>query len=70
MGGDQLQNAPYLLTRKQAAERYNMSQRQFDALYRRHPDFPILYIGKRVMVHREQADAFFTRYIRDVIEMD
>lgn len=61
---------PYLLSRSEAAARYGLSQRQFDELYRRHPDFPVLRIGRRVMVHREGADAFFTRAIRDVIDMD
>lgn len=61
---------PFLISRSQAARRYGMSQRQFDELYRRHPEFPVLHIGRRVMVHREEADAFFTRNIRDVIEMD
>lgn len=61
---------PFLLSRSEAAARYGLSQRQFDELYRRHPDFPIVHIGRRVMVYRDGADAFFTRYIGDVIEMD
>lgn len=61
---------PYLLSRSQAAKRYGMSQRQFDELYRTHPEFPVLHIGRRVMVHREGADAFFTQNIREVIETE
>ena len=62
--------SPFLLSRAAAAKRYGMSQRQFDDLYRQHPEFPILHIGRRGMVHRDEADAFFTKYIRDVIEVD
>lgn len=61
---------PFLLSRNEAAKRYGMSLRKFDELYRTHPEFPILHIGRRVMVHRDEADAFFTRNIREVIEMD
>ena len=64
-----LDDAPYLLTRTQAARRYSLAQRIFAEIYRRDPDFPIIRVGKRVMVHREQADAYFTRFIRDEIEV-
>lgn len=60
---------PFLLTRQQAAKRYGIAQRCFDEIYRRDPEFPIIRVGKRVMVHRERADAYFTRYIREVIEV-
>lgn len=62
--------APYLLTRKAAAHRYSMSIRQLDELYRRNPEFPILRIGHKVLIHRDEADAYFTRNIREVIEMN
>ena len=70
MEGATYEEAPFLLSRSQAAKRYGMSLRQLDELYRRHEEFPILHIGRRVMVHRDEADAYFTRYIRDVIEVD
>lgn len=54
---------PYLLTRKQAAERYGISLRQLEELYRRHPDFPVLRAGRKVLIHREQADKWFTDWI-------
>lgn len=62
--------APYLLTRKQAAKRYGIAQRCFDEIYRRDPEFPIIRVGKRVMVHRDEADNYFTRNIREVIEVN
>ena len=62
--------APYLLTRAAAARRYSMSQRQFDELYRTCPEFPTIRLGHRVLVHREQADAWFTERIGDEIELD
>jgi len=67
---DMYDDAPYLLTRKQATVRYNLSQRQLDNLYRRDEEFPVLRVGHKVLIHRERADAYFTRYIRDVIETD
>lgn len=60
--------APYLLSRAEAALRYGISQRQLDELYRRYPEFPILRIGRRVMIHREEADAFFTQRIHEEID--
>ena len=64
-----LNEAPYLLTREQAAKRYGLAQRVFDEVYRRDPEFPTLRIGKRVMVHRDKADEYFTRRIGEVIEV-
>ena len=57
------EQVPYLLTRKAAAERYSLSERDLDRLYRSHPEFPIIRKGRRVLIHRERADAFFTAYI-------
>ena len=65
-----INDTPYLLSRREASHRYGMSQRQLDELYRRDPEFPVLRIGRRVMVHRDEADAYFTRYIREVIELN
>ena len=62
-----LDDAPYLLTRSAAAYHYSLSERELDRLYRSHPEFPIIRKGRRVLIHREGADAFFTRYIGDDI---
>lgn len=61
------EDTPYLLTRKAAAQRYSLSERELDRLYRSHPEFPIIRKGRRVLIHRDGADAFFTRYIGDDI---
>lgn len=66
----EMAEAPFLLSRKAAAARYSLGQRTLDDLYRRDPEFPALRVGKKVLIHREQADAYFTRYIRDVIETE
>ena len=60
--------APYLLTRKAAAHRYSISEKELDRLCRQFPEFPSLKVGRKRLIHREGADAFFTRNIRDVIE--
>ena len=65
-----MENTPYLLTRKAAATRYSISTRQLDEIYRKDPEFPILRVGRKVLVHREGADSYFSRYIRDTIETD
>lgn len=62
--------APYLLTRVQATKRYNISLRTLVELYRRDPEFPVLRVGKKVLVHRDGADDYFTRNIREVIETE
>lgn len=61
---------PYLLDREKAADRYGMSVRSLEDLYRRHPDFPIIRRGRRVMIHRQRADEWFDSYIGDEIPMD
>lgn len=63
------EEAPFLLTRKAATERYSISLRQLDELQRRDPEFPVLRVGRKVLIHRDGADAYFTRYIREVIEV-
>ena len=61
-------SAPYLLTRKQAAERYGLSVRGLEELYYRHPEFPVVRVGRKVLVHREKADEFFSSYINGTVE--
>jgi hypothetical protein len=39
-------------------------------MYKRHPDFPIIRRGKRVMIHRPKADAWFDEYVGSEIDMD
>lgn len=58
----------YLLTRVQASKRYGLPQRSFDDLYRADPTFPVIRIGKRVMIHRELADKYFTEKLLTEIE--
>ena len=56
----------YLLTRKQAAQRYGMSVRGLEEYYKRHPGFPLVRLGPRnVKIHREQADAWFDRLVEE-----
>lgn len=62
--------APYLLTRKMACQRYSISIREMEQLYKSDPEFPVLRVGRKVLVHRDNADAYFTRYIREVIETE
>lgn len=52
--------APYLLTRAQAASRYGMTVRGLEEYYKRNPDFPLVRLGRRnVKIHRERADRWF-----------
>lgn len=67
MSETRLDDTPYLLSRAAAARRYSLSERELDRLCRAHPEFPIIRKGRRVLIHRERADAFFTRYIGDDI---
>ena len=60
----------YLLNRQRAADRYGVSVRGLEDLYRKHPDFPIIRLGKKVLVHRQRADEWFDEYVGDVIDMD
>lgn len=61
-------DAPFLLTRAEAARRYGLSVRGLEDMYRRHPEFPLVRIGRKVLVHRDKADAFFTEYVNGVVE--
>ena len=65
-----MKNEPLLLSRQEAAERYGISLRQLDGLYRRNPDFPILRIGRKVLIHREEADKYFTERLLTTIDTD
>lgn len=61
-------DTPFLLTRPEAAKRYGLSVRGLEEMYRRHPEFPLVRIGRKVLVHRDMADAFFTEYVNGVVE--
>lgn len=67
---DIFDEAPFLLTRKAAAQRYSISLRKLDELQRRDPEFPVLRVDRKVLIHRDKADEYFTRNIREVIETD
>lgn len=58
---------PFLLTREEAAMRYGVSQRVFDNLYRRHADFPVIRVGKKVLVPITLADAWFEARVGEEI---
>lgn len=60
---------PVLLTREQAAERYNISLRVLEGIYRRYSDFPVLRVGRKTMIHREAADKWFAGYIGATIDL-
>ena len=63
-------NEQYLLNRQQAAERYGMSVRGLEDMYRQHPDFPIVRLGRKVLIHREAADRWFDSFLGGVIERE
>lgn len=57
---DGLNEAPYLLTRKEAAKRYGMTVRGLEDYYRAHKGFQLVRLGRRnVKIHRERADRYF-----------
>ena len=58
----------YLITRKEAAERYGLTVRGYEELYKRHPDFPIVRVGRKVLTNREMADKWFDDYIGENTE--
>lgn len=60
----------YLLSRSEAAHRYGISERELDREIRRNKHFPARKFGRRVLIHRDDADAYFTRYIREAIETE
>lgn len=64
------EDAPFLLTRAQATHRYNISLRTLVEVYRRDPEFPVLRVGRKVLIHRDGADEYFTRNIREVIDTE
>lgn len=59
----------YLLDRQTAARRYGMSVRGLEDMYKRHPDFPIIRRGRKVLVHRKRADEWFDDYVGGEIDM-
>ena len=59
----------YLLNRKDAADRYGMSVRGLETLYMRNPDFPIVRVGKKVLIPIEAADKWFESYIGGRVAM-
>jgi hypothetical protein len=60
----------YLLDRQQGARRYGMSVRGLEDMYKRHPDFPIIRRGRKVLIHRKLADEWFDAYVGKVIDME
>lgn len=66
----QMTEAPFLLARKAACHRYSISMRELEYIYKRDPEFPVLRVGRKVLVHRDGADEYFTKYIREVIETE
>jgi len=61
--------AQYLLTRKQAAQRYGMTVRGLEEYYKRNPGFPLVRLGNHnVKIHRERADAWFDRLLEEQAE--
>lgn len=58
-----------MLDRKDAAERYGMSVRGLETLYTRNPDFPIIRVGRKVMIPVKAADEWFESYIGEQIAM-
>lgn len=61
-------NEPYLLTREQAIQRYNISIRTLEMLYRRYKDFPVLRVGRKVLIQREAADRWFTEWLGGTVD--
>lgn len=70
MGTKYAIDEPYLIDRATAADRYGMSVRGLEDMYRRHPDFPIIRRGRKVLIHRQRADEWFDQYVGDEIPMN
>ena len=64
------EEAPFLLSRNDAAKRYGLSEREMDRIIKGEPEFPSIKRGRRVLIHRDMADAWFTRNVREAIEME
>jgi len=60
----------YLLTRREASDRYGISVRGLETLYARYADFPVLRFGRKVLIHRDRADQWFTDFIGLEIDME
>lgn len=54
----------YLLTREEAAARYSYSVRGLEELYKRQKSFPIVKVGRRVLVPMAEADQWFASQSR------
>lgn len=59
-----MSETPFLLTREQAVERYGIPMRTLVRIYQRNRDFPLVRVGRSVMIHREKADEWFTERIQ------
>ena len=59
----------YLIDREQAVERYGISMRTLEALYHRYKDFPVIRVGKKVMVFREAADRWFSEWMGETVDL-
>ena len=60
--------SPYLLTRQEAAERYRISVSQLEKVYKRNRDFPVVRVGRTVLIHKDRADKWFTESIGTTID--
>ena len=65
-----IQDDAFLLTIEQAVERYQISERTLRKLYRIHKDFPVIRIGRRVLVEKDSTDRWFTRNLHECIETE
>jgi len=64
------EEAPFLLSRNEASKRYGLSEREFDRMMKDEPGFPRIRRGRRILIHRDMADAWFTRNVREIIETE
>ena len=60
----------YLLDRETAARRYGTTIRGLEGIYRSNPDFPIIRIGRKVMIHKRYADEWFDQFVGDRIDLE
>jgi len=59
---------PYLITKPEAARRYNLSTRTLEMLYKRYKDFPVLRVGRKVLIIRDAADRWFSDWMGGTVE--
>lgn len=62
------EETPFLLSRYEAAKRYGISESELDRMIKGDREFPSIRRGRRVLIHRDMADAYFTRNVREYIE--